>query len=853
MYQASDSFNDAIVSDNRKFQAKITVGDTDVISGFRSIKQNIYSPGSKCITIGGVASSYIEIQMAKPELTLEGTEFELSLGLLVNGSMEWIPLGLYTSEKPKNDGEFISFIAYDRIYSKMSGAYFSNLDYSGNGIDGKKVLAEISDKTGVPVDVSTLPDGVMVMQRAVISDSEVDAEGNPIQTTTYENPFNGYSYREALGYVAMLYGMFAFTNRTGTVAFRWYTEVDYTIDTDRFYDDLETAEIVFQVRSIECQTSSNTLKSGTGATVIQAENPCMTQARLNAIYQQIKDLQFLPASLSLYGDMCLDIGDIVTVNDKYGNVIKLPVMQIIQEFDGGLLTRLQSFGGAQEDNSSAKGPTLQRLERVYTELFLVKEVIGSKASFDYVYSIDADFKNVKADYGEYKTLVTNEFVAVNGEITNLSGEFATFKSGEFADLSVKQAEFETATTQNFTAVSGQIATLSGDFASYKDVVSENFETTNAEISNLSGDYSSFKSTTTETLTAQYADIDNLKTTTLSLQSLIADKAGVDELTAVRAEIETLSGDLSTFKTSVSEELITAKGWMLEGSIGSAQISEVDANKIKSGTLDTAIVTVAGTDGRLQISDNTIQISDGTQVRVQIGKDASDDYTLAVWDAAGNLIWDALGATENTIQRAIIRDKMVADDAAIQALKIDLQSFNKAMTNQGVTISGTIVQVGDKTLNVALTEQSQLISEQGETLTDHATKIAANEAEILLRVETQTYEEDKAEMASSLSKVTSDIAVLDGQISMKVEQTDIDKAIDNLKIGARNLIRHAKTLDFADYYFGEYTLSGDTLLDESGNVLLDENGNVLMLQEETGTITDENGYILLDENGDELVA
>ena len=57
----------------------------------------------------------------------------------------------------------------------------------------------------------------------------------------------------------------------------------------------------------------------------------------------------------------------------------------------------------------------------------------------------------------------------------------------------------------------------------------------------------------------------------------------------------------------------------------------------------------------------------------------------------NSIWDALGATEDTIQRKIIRDKMVADDAAINALKLDLKSFNTALTEQGVSISGTVVQ------------------------------------------------------------------------------------------------------------------------------------------------------------------
>lgn len=295
--------------------------------------------------------------------------------------------------------------------------------------------------------------------------------------------------------------------------------------------------------------------------------------------------------------------------------------------------------------------------------------------------------------------------------------------------------------------------IKADEAELKYATIENLNVTNETVHSIQGDYASFKSTVTNEFAATTADITNL------------------------------TGRFSTFEQTVTDELITAKGWMAEGSIGSAQISSVDANKIKSGTIDTAIVTIAGSDGRLQISDNTMQISDANRVRVQVGKDASGDYTLAVWDSSGKLIWDALGATENTIQRKIIRDKMVADDAAIQALKLDLHSFNTALTNQGVTISGTVVQVGDKTLNVALTEQSQAISEHGEILTDHAARIEANENDISLRVTTQVYESYKStvdgEIASAKSRLStaeSSITALNGQIALKVEQTDIDAAV-----------------------------------------------------------------------------
>lgn len=306
------------------------------------------------------------------------------------------------------------------------------------------------------------------------------------------------------------------------------------------------------------------------------------------------------------------------------------------------------------------------------------------------------------------------------------------------------------------------------------------------------------STMSDTITSQGNDIYAIGNKISVIDSSFQIKDGVvtgikgvdtewittETLEAAIIDTDQIKGDYASFKNMVTDELIAAKGWMLEGSIGDAQISSLNANKLRAGTIDTAIVTVAGTDGRLQISDNTIRISDGSQVRVQIGKDASDDYTLAVWDADGNLIWDALGATENTIQRKIIRDKMVAEDAAIQALKIDFQSFDTALTDQGVTISGTVVQVGSKTLNVALSEQTQALTEQGETLTDHGAKIAANEKAISLRVTSQEFtqfaDDADARITDSLNRLStaeSSITALQGQIALKVEQTDIDKSLE----------------------------------------------------------------------------
>lgn len=350
-------------------------------------------------------------------------------------------------------------------------------------------------------------------------------------------------------------------------------------------------------------------------------------------------------------------------------------------------------------------------------------------------------------------------------------------------------------TQNLDRLYAQLVLIDHAMINKLDV--DTAKITYATIDNLNALKAEIEQLDVTELTARVAKIEKAYITDAEVKTLLAGYATIGNLNATNAQITSLSGKFAAFEKTTTEELVAAKGWLLEGSIGDAQISRVSANKLTAGTIDTAIITVAGSDGHLRISDNTIQIKDLQRVRVQIGKDASGEYSLSVWDRAGKLIWDALGATESTIQRKIIRDKMVADDAAINALKLDLKSFNTALTEQGVSISGTVVQVGNKTLNVELTEQRQLTTEHGETLTDHATRITANENAIKLKVSTQEYESYKttvngeiATAKSRLNAAESSISVMKGQIALKVEQTDIEEAVNNIQVGGRNLLRNS---------------------------------------------------------------
>lgn len=405
MYKTSEKFKNAVYGDSRTFIAKVSDGTHSTSEEILSLKQTSRAVSDDCISVGGAVSSYVEIKMWDPGFTLDGTELEISISMTIGSEPEWVPLGLFTAQKSKSDSGVVTFTAYDRIQARMSLAFTSELTYP---CDGKTVLAEMAKNTGVPIITTNLPDGVMIPKRAVSTDSIVDESGNPVTDTKYVTPFDGYTYREALSYIAQFYGMFATMNRVGDVIFRWYASAECSISADRYYDDLTLGESVFAVEKITCQAGNDTLSAGEGTACMQLENPVMTQERLTAVYQQIKGLEFLPTSVSFLGDPRIDVGDIITVTDKTGNAVKIPVMSLVQDYDGGLLSEVQSFGKVESESSQNKGPTDQKIDRLYKDLFLVKELVGEKASFGYVYSVSAKVRKLETE------TITADRIDVNG-------------------------------------------------------------------------------------------------------------------------------------------------------------------------------------------------------------------------------------------------------------------------------------------------------------------------------------------------------------------------------------------------------------------------------------------------------
>lgn len=789
MYGMTEKFNEAILGDTRKFCAKIKTDSSESTDSIKSIQRFSQLFSGNYITVGGAVSSYVTIELWNPGFSLENIEFQLEIGMeFEDGTVEWCPIGYYTTEsiKKSSDG-LISITAYDRIQTKLSGAYFSELTYP---IDGRHVLSEISQKTGVTIkNIELLPANVVINQRKVAISNDIDEDGNQTEEITYENPFNGYTYREALGYVAMLYCKFAVVDRDGDIALKWFEKVElpymqkqYKIEANMYYDDFESAELAFSVGKITCNNGEEELSVGTGTNNIQLENPAMTQEQLNLIYTYLQNLQFIPVNFSFFGDIRLDIGDLILLENVDGTIYSVPVMYVSQDFDGGLKTSVQSFGGTEQENSTSS-PLLNRMERQYTELLLVKNLVGEKASFEYVYSISGEFKTLRADYGGFKELVADDFEAVNANIekinaTNITTENLEATLANIGVLTATSADLKYATIENLNALSGEFETLSS-----KSITTDN----------LSANVSAFGYATVDTLEAEYAKISTLETDYLKLKDLSAEVATlgyatIEQLEVTDAKFDELDAEYAHVDFA---NIDTAK-------IDKAKVADLFA---EMGLISTAVIEEGHVTGYLDsVEVNANRITAGTLSVERLIISGSDQSIIYALNNAGELVSTSVDTLDGDIltDRTITADKLVAH----------------SITAHEITASDIIGASGWINLAQGTFDYGGQISWDGSTL-------YINPESILIAVGDRYTTKDY---------------------------------VDNIKIGARNLIRNAKTLDFADYYFGEYTspTTGAALLNESGYTILDENGRMLLVPKESYYLLDGSGRKLLNENGYALI-
>ncbi|MCX0399139.1 phage tail spike protein [Clostridium perfringens] len=386
------------------------------------------------------------------------------------------------------------------------------------------------------------------------------------------------------------------------------------------------------------------------------------------------------------------------------------------------------------DNGTVDGSTIdsiqvKQIEDFKANVIQVTNLHALNADIDYLKVNKADMQDVNIVKAKIGTLETTK-----ANITELNSLKAT----------LQQAIITKADITDLNSAVGKINVLESKTASIDNLLSQK-----ASINDLNA----LNATISDALIkkATIAQLEALETKT---NNLIADKANITDLNVINANINKVQTETANIKTllngNLSSENIQAGGItsdklvIANGFIKDAMIDSISVNKLNAGIFTTDKFNIRSKDGNLIIKDNTIQIKDSSKVRVQIGKDASGDYSLYVWDKLGNLMFNALGITKDAIKDKIIRNDMVSDDAAIEGKKLNIESVIREVNNGKSNLKASKIDIDTKgqTLDIAF---SNLVTENGknkEEIVSLITKLNVQQGQISASIENSKVLEGK---------------------------------------------------------------------------------------------------------------
>ena len=288
--------------------------------------------------------------------------------------------------------------------------------------------------------------------------------------------------------------------------------------------------------------------------------------------------------------------------------------------------------------------------------------------------------------------------------------------------------------------------IKADVGEFKDLTTENFTAVNAKIDNLK----------VTDLTAVNAEIENLKANKADIVNLNAANANISNLTALVANIQTLIGGHLTMDNIQSLVLTSDKVTIANALIKDAMIDTVSANKINTGTINTNNVSIQSEDGSMVINGTTQQFKDENNVvRIQIGKDATGNFTFCLFSQDGQgILLDADGIKAGAVPDGLIVNDMVADNANISGGKLDISSVISSINNNENTLKSSKIKFDDteQTLDIAFNQLKSKVE----------------------TIENITVNGDLSSVIDQVTTNTTNIGIMQGQISSLISNTTITK-------------------------------------------------------------------------------
>lgn len=371
---------------------------------------------------------------------------------------------------------------------------------------------------------------------------------------------------------------------------------------------------------------------------------------IGATYATIGSLNALEAEINKL--------DVDVLNAKFAEIEELAV-------DLADITKLIATDAEIEDLKAGDVTIAGKLDASLAEIDTIKATyvqVGSfeayKATVENLYATNAEIDSLKAKYIDALAIETD-----SAKIQQLQAVIAKIETLETSMANVESLVSKTIITDDLNASQATIDALNTKLANIDKAIIdiakiENLESANAQIENLNAQYIDAVQADVENLNAKSATIEQLKTYALNSEFAKIKNLVVDDLQVNLANVNALlSGSIGTGTLQAIH--LTADNVVIDDAvIKSAMIESINTDEVSIGN------------DNIILSGSTQQFKDDVgNVRVQIGKDAQGKFTFIVADENGATIVSANGITEKAVPDGLIVDKMVADDAGIQASKV----------------------------------------------------------------------------------------------------------------------------------------------------------------------------------------
>lgn len=466
-------------------------------------------------------------------------------------------------------------------------------------------------------------------------------------------------------------------------------------------------------------------------------------------------------------------------------------------------------------------------------------VYGTVKMYDGIMCVQADgselFTPVEAAVsmkeGDRVTVMIKDHRAiVTGNITDPSaGSIVVGNIGNRVEgVSKELAEFETIMADEITVE--ELTAIMATIGDLRAVTAEigSLEAINATINNLEAKYASIERLDAETLKALNADIENLEALfadikNLDVEHMEAVKAHIGQLKGYNAEFTYVSAEsLAAVKANIKQldvDKLSAKNADLRYvNIDFANVDEAWFRKFysDSGIIEYFVsgeghftgelvgVTIKGDlieAGTLKADRLVVKGSDGNYYKI------NTDFTAipGVEPVEEDMIHGSSIVAESVTAEKIAVDDLVAFDATIAGFNITRKPYE-----DGKIYSGAKSSANSNLRGIYLDDTGQM---------------SVGDSNNFLRYFKDEYGNYKLEISAD-------------SILLGTSGKNVEEAIDDIEIGAVNLIRNSVNLVYSDYYFdGEgYNDPLVAVHDGNGNVVItsarlhvthDDNGNVTL--------------------------